>query len=135
MSHKGVITVHKWTNKMPYLALRDLIENRDKWHNTHSTLCGWPVGPKDLLHWDQLSENGHLTIQQRSAMLWGQPDYVVYSCGIPILFHLTTPHDEMWYYPETAVGTKPNQSHIQLMKFFTPMLNNMAAEENMAWSD
>jgi hypothetical protein len=81
---------HIFSNKMPFTTLRDLIYTHKKWRNGSTSFQGKPLTKLESVRVVQLAQSADIPIDAKLALLLDEPDYVVISFGVPVLWHATT---------------------------------------------
>jgi hypothetical protein len=131
---------YTFTNRMPFLRLREHIEMRHKVRNSNGSFLCHPLTPMDLARWDSRLMNTPLSDTGRLAWLMDSPDYVVECYGFPIMWHSTTrPAESSWVCPFVAnplpTGPSPLRVYLERVALLQKLLNNTEAEEQIGCQD
>lgn len=124
-----------WTNNDNVLELRDVIYMRKHWSNTTQSFEGHPlvtVASRDKVL-DRIKFSDELTLDIRVQWICDDPEYAVFSSGLPILWHSsTTARIDRWIAPLLSSGIKYRpglQTALDLVRVILPWLNEADCDD------
>src|ERR1044072_8695574 len=124
------MTVYIWTSKDSVLELRDHIYMHRSFRNSTRSLEGHPTTPAMLAHYTSLlGTHDELSIEMRVQFICDDPDYVVTSNSIPILWHSTTTAKETWICPLKGMMDEAKHSLGRHLHLIVPLVEMLNADE------
>jgi hypothetical protein len=126
-----------WTSNDGLLELRDAISMKKRWHNTTKSFEGHTLTPSSKANTVAIfADSDELSLDARVQFICDEPDYAVFSNGLPILWYSnTTSRENKWIAPFNDDETKYRQSlrnAIEIIRAILPWLNEADQQDRLA---